>query len=574
MTSQDQKDNKLATNIQNGQVVLNENFDPIKAQDLQPGSQITKQVTVTNTGNSYMFVRVSFQELLSTVTGAPANADIEATAAPDTTLTTANLYSTNGDPSLTNVVAPATTPAGVSGTATTLFSTTAGTTGATGNPFIGNPAPALANTVGALVATVDTTAYTANQTSAPVWVMGSVGTGTTATATATSGWVELSPSQIDDTGVLQSTDPALAATPGLGNAGLHILYKETITNLDPTSTATALVYTSNSAASYAYYAYYDTGVKDANGVEICQQVKLGDSGSSYTTPVMPYSPNPNDMTTAENLIPAKVAFFGVGGQAATTTAPAPAITGADGSGSPYTYTDDQGVVHTVNYNATTLDPIGANGSTAGNIEYMWYNGIQSSNSTWAGENPLNLSTTTPTSAGVAATAAQSGDLTNGTGTNTYSNSPASPVGQSALAQTPTLVFTADPTDSSLVDVTSPLDPMLILKFKATDLENTPADPAIAPTAGNMWWYNVADGYFYWMAPLAPGNSTTELLDSFMLSTAATGAYANMKYDLAVYMDSIQATAAALSSTGTNVYTNWNVGPSALLTALTNQPNVG
>jgi len=75
-----------------------------------------------------------------------------------------------------------------------------------------------------------------------------------------------------------------------------------------------------------------------------------------------------------------------------------------------------------------------------------------------------------------------------------------------------------------------------------------------------WFYNAADGYFYYMGKLEGGNATSYLLDAVKLLDDADISYKNMKFDLTVKMDAIQTTAAALTS-------EWNLS-GALLTKMT------
>ena len=77
------------------------------------------------------------------------------------------------------------------------------------------------------------------------------------------------------------------------------------------------------------------------------------------------------------------------------------------------------------------------------------------------------------------------------------------------------------------------------------------------TAGK-WFYNVNDGFFYYIGIVEPGQSTPLLLDSISLKPDAQSDYSHMAFDLTVFMDAIQATKEAVTSTvgggwGVNTY---------------------
>jgi hypothetical protein len=436
ITTQDSKDNKLATNIQNGAVTLNEVFDNSPngtPQNLTPGTDVTKQVTVTNTGDMYMLARVSFQELLTMLNQTPANSGkvaAVATAAPATDYAT---VTTNGPADSAHV----TDPTQITLNSVKTAMTTAGTSA--GNVIGSSPAAPL--TAGSYIVPTNPAAFTSN--------------GYTA---------------MDMSTVKISNGTALVAAP----AGLNIL-SSTVTGTDasgnPTSTTT-------------YYAYYDTGKTDSTGAPIYQQVNLGDSGSVYV-----------DSATGET------DFYGVNGSAPTTTPVAAAV--------------------------------------YGNVEYMWYNGTTTTNNTW------------------------------GDGKTSTLNNPLTLV--TPNVQTPAIASPLTGTiDGSYVDVKSTLNGDLILKMPMANLAGaadattpTQFDFATSPTTyygQPVWYYDATSGYFYWMQPLKGGTSTQELLDSFMLSTAAGGEFADMSYDLDVYMDSVQATPAAVTDT-------WSTAPSGLAAAL-------
>ena len=457
VTTQQNKDNKIATNIQNGQVTLNENFDPEKAQVLTPDASVIKQVTVTNTGDSPVITRVSFQELLSTLINGQ---DMVGTA---TAATAFAPYASNGDPTQ----ASPTVSAKVAAMATK-----------DGLPIVDGPTATGANLVTTGVGAI---AVSANP--APYWATGS-------------GWVEMDSTKV----VFDTVTAPDAVVTGQNTKGLHVMYK-----LGP-SVPVAGTTPQQYSYSVSYYAYYDFGAKADDGSELCQMVNLGDLGSSLTTFAD---------STSDPAVITKVTFEGVGGYAATASTPA----------------------------------------TKGNVEFMWYNGVESKNDTFAGENPLKLTV---------------GNTIPGTpndGTFAAASHPAQTI----------LNFTniTTGTFAGLTKATSPLDANLVLYFNTASLDQSPTAPVSAEA---KWWYNPADGYFYWMQALQPSSSTEELLDSFQLAGTASGAYANMKYDLSVYMDAIQATKAALVDTTTpapatiGVGNSWNLTGVLLSTLQTACPN--
>jgi len=123
---------------------------------------------------------------------------------------------------------------------------------------------------------------------------------------------------------------------------------------------------------------------------------------------------------------------------------------------------------------------------------------------------------------------------------------------------------------------------------ATDIGKSVAETklnATAPTAGNYpnnlqlnydnvitalsanpaddegkWYYNAADGYFYYIGLVAPGTATPSMLQSLLLKdTAGSDYYSNLDFELTVVMNAIQHTQAAVTS--------WATGNAALNAAL-------
>ena len=76
-----------------------------------------------------------------------------------------------------------------------------------------------------------------------------------------------------------------------------------------------------------------------------------------------------------------------------------------------------------------------------------------------------------------------------------------------------------------------------------------------------WFYNEADGYFYYLDKLAAGTTTVHMLASVQLDGSAGSEYAYMEYDLTVNLESVQNTKGA-------VIAEWGLADgSPLLTAL-------
>jgi len=94
----------------------------------------------------------------------------------------------------------------------------------------------------------------------------------------------------------------------------------------------------------------------------------------------------------------------------------------------------------------------------------------------------------------------------------------------------------------------------ILNSSAGNVGNYPnniklnyANISATPTP-NMWYYNPADGYFYYCGVVAPGTITPNLLSSLLLDPAADSTYyANMEFDLTVNSQALQATKDALAA---------------------------
>jgi len=90
--------------------------------------------------------------------------------------------------------------------------------------------------------------------------------------------------------------------------------------------------------------------------------------------------------------------------------------------------------------------------------------------------------------------------------------------------------------------TNPLVGDVLFHLNAANMAGSPAD--------GKWYYNSADGYFYWGGKLAPGASTNELLSSIELDgNNSTSAWTWHEYALTIVVESLQATADALGDWG-------------------------
>ena len=87
-----------------------------------------------------------------------------------------------------------------------------------------------------------------------------------------------------------------------------------------------------------------------------------------------------------------------------------------------------------------------------------------------------------------------------------------------------------------VTATSALDANIALNFLNTS----------ATINAGKWFYNTADGYFYYIGELLPGTTSPLLLNSVALDEDAGNEYAQITYDLNVKMEAIQNTADALA----------------------------
>jgi len=96
---------------------------------------------------------------------------------------------------------------------------------------------------------------------------------------------------------------------------------------------------------------------------------------------------------------------------------------------------------------------------------------------------------------------------------------------------------------------------ILLGYVTANMNNS------APEAGK-WFYNPADGYFYFCSAVAPGGSTTSLLADVTLNGGAGIGYSGMFFDLGVVAEGIQKTEEALRAAD-----GWNLSNAALIAAL-------
>jgi len=93
------------------------------------------------------------------------------------------------------------------------------------------------------------------------------------------------------------------------------------------------------------------------------------------------------------------------------------------------------------------------------------------------------------------------------------------------------------------------DKNLVLNYNNAAVDNT------TPTAGK-WYYNAADGYFYYCGLVQPGTVTANLLSSLLLDKNADSSYySSMTYELTVNSQALQASKAALDAQWTTVQSN-------------------
>lgn len=98
-------------------------------------------------------------------------------------------------------------------------------------------------------------------------------------------------------------------------------------------------------------------------------------------------------------------------------------------------------------------------------------------------------------------------------------------------------WTALPTDPAKVTTVSGADALISLKYHD--------NMATTPTA-NKWFFNAADGWFYYVGPVEGGTTTPYFLDSVTLDKTADNTYQYLDYSLVVNSQGIQATADALT----------------------------
>ncbi|MDR0530979.1 MAG: hypothetical protein LBG83_02810 [Oscillospiraceae bacterium] len=108
-----------------------------------------------------------------------------------------------------------------------------------------------------------------------------------------------------------------------------------------------------------------------------------------------------------------------------------------------------------------------------------------------------------------------------------------------------------PAPAARLAAESTIDANLMLLFAENQLVDiaTLSSQAAIDAAKGKWFYNPADGFFYYIGKLAPGQTSDPLLDGVYLKQDATSRYSNLTYDLNVCMQAIQAEEAALAMAG-------------------------
>jgi len=128
-----------------------------------------------------------------------------------------------------------------------------------------------------------------------------------------------------------------------------------------------------------------------------------------------------------------------------------------------------------------------------------------------------------------------------------------------------------PTYTPPLSATPAVRPLADISWPATDMpggvtaagkmiEIIYGSPAgLSTITPNTWFYNAADGFFYYIGKLESGAMSTSLITALVMDDNAGLEYASMEFDLVVNMEAIQNTYAAITSA-------WNLS-GALATAL-------
>jgi hypothetical protein len=152
----------------------------------------------------------------------------------------------------------------------------------------------------------------------------------------------------------------------------------------------------------------------------------------------------------------------------------------------------------------------------------------------------------------------------------------------AVAPTATIDWLAAATNRPASDITVPAAGALAGKLSTWALTdatnkyinlifaNANVSTSATPTAAdaNKWWYNAADGWFYYIGKLASGATTSNLLDAMYLAEDISADYNGISFDLKVKMEAIQNVKEAITAT-----TGWGKNATAadtiaLIAALT------
>jgi predicted ribosomally synthesized peptide with SipW-like signal peptide len=114
-------------------------------------------------------------------------------------------------------------------------------------------------------------------------------------------------------------------------------------------------------------------------------------------------------------------------------------------------------------------------------------------------------------------------------------------------------FVESPSASAIYYPMTDINKKIHLNYK------DPAAFTADPLKDKSWWYNEADGYFYYIGKIEPGTRCEPLLESLTLDAGASSSYSGMEFDLIARMDAIQNTSDALTSSD-----GWKLNPNSKL----------
>lgn len=107
--------------------------------------------------------------------------------------------------------------------------------------------------------------------------------------------------------------------------------------------------------------------------------------------------------------------------------------------------------------------------------------------------------------------------------------------------------------SSLVPVGTPPVNTSVIGIEFANYEVGALGSFTATTAmRGKWWYNTSDGYFYYLDVVLSGASTAEFVQSVTLTGNATNVHSDLAYDLYVFAQAMQPTAAAVDTWGAGI----------------------